>query len=434
VIPARSPLWGAFAALVLVWPASAPAAPAPTGAAGAASSRLEVVPDAGGAARLRVAHGLRLGLDLPGRWRVDLFAAARFGGGFGLSRAVELASASLRYDGPAFGLAVGRFAEPGVHGRLLLDGVSVRVGEAGAFLGARAWVGHSWHPEPAWTAAPEVSGGAEITLRPPRPDGDPGPTVLALGGSLRGAGAVPELRLWAHGDGRIRGGGRWALGVESAPSSPERLRSPAPLRAIVRLDGPTLRAVAGGVEARWEGLPRLGVPLGLPTPQELLAPHGYGVVRGRLGVRMGRWEGSVDGGPTVRPHPGGPLRAGWIARVRSSVGLGPSVRIGGLVTGAGLGPSWVAGGGGAASVQLGALDGTLEGVLLRVRGLDGLVGSVAELRARAVVTLPAPAPGAPLVRISGEIAGGEDRLLAAFVRGGLGVELSGAGGTRGGAR
>lgn|GEM_PF-5575273 len=405
----------------------------PRGVAGAASSRLEVIPDLDGTSRLRVAHALRFGLDLPGRWRVDLFAAARFGGGFGLSRSVELASASLRYDGPELGLVLGRFAEPGVTGRLLLDGVAVRLGGRWSPVGARVWLGHSWHPEAAWSAAPEIAGGGEITLRPPRPDGGSGPSVLALGASVRGAGAAPELRLWAHGDGRMRSGGRWALGVEGAPLSPEASRG-APVRILARLDSPTLGAVAAGLEARWEGLPRLGVPLGLPTPMELLAPHGYGVMRGRVGVRVGRWDVRVAGGPTVRPHVGGPPRAGWIGRAHASVELTPTLRAGALVCGAGLGPSLASGGGGSATLRLAAFDGTLEGVILRLQGLDGRGSAVAELRARAALRLPSPTPGGPVVRISGEIAGGEDRLLAAFVRGGIGVEVSAASGSRGGTR
>ncbi len=392
------------------------------------SSRLELLPDWSGDLRVRAAHSLRLGLDVGPRWRVDLHAAARFGGSWNVDGVIDLYRASVRYDAQDFGVVIGRVVEPGSIGRLLLDGAVVRIGDTRDLLGARAWIGHSWHPEAAWTAHPTLTGGGELRLRPRRPGGGAGPVVAALGGSMRGGGELPEGRVWLKGDGVSAVGGRWNLSVEAGFGEHLPWTEVPPIAVKGGLRGPVGRVLDLGIEARWEGLPLRGIPLGLPTPLELLAPSGYGVARAHVGLRAGPVRLALDGGPTVQPVEGEVVRYGGVGKLRASAPVAKVLNVSGVLLGASFGSSWAAGGGAGVGVDVGPLDAELSGTLLRHRGLDHAAAWVGEGRLRAGVLLPLPSGSvAPTVRIYGEVAGGADRLLDGWIRGGVGVDLAARG-------
>ena len=410
-------------ALLLAFAAPAAAAP-PIALDAGGSSRLELVPDWDGAARVRAAHSFRLGLEVGPRWRVDLHAGARFGGALYADAAADLYRATVRYMAPSVDLTLGRLMEPGSTGRLLLDGAVLHVGHPRDLLGFKVWVGHSWHPEAAWDASREVTGGGELRLRPRRPSGSAGPVVAALGGSLRGNGDLPTGRAWINADGIDVRGGSWGAGVETAFAEDLGWDGEPPLRAFGRLSGPLGRHVDLGVEVRYEGLPPIGVPLGLPGPMELLSPDGYGVARGHLNVRAGKLHLSLQGGPTLQPAEADVLRTGGLARLSATAQVNRVLRVGGLVIGAGFASSWVAGGGANAGVEVGPLHATVSGTVLRHRGLDHAALWVGEGRGRAGVLLPLPGGVMlPRIRIYGEVAGGADRLLEGWVRGGVGVDI-----------
>lgn len=410
---------------ILALLASAPlvAAAAPTGHIDAGgTTRIELVPDYDGDARLRVAHSLRLDLDIGSRWRVDAHAAARFGGSWRPSGVVDLYRAAVHYEAPTFGLAAGRLFEPGTTGRLLLDGIALRFGGRDTVLGGRAWLGHTWQPEVAWEDSKELAGGAELELRPISPAGLSTGVSAAIGGSLRGNGGLPQARAWLHGEGRNVRGGNWRAGIEASVGEGVEPGS-VPLHAWAAAATPLGAAVDLGFEARWHALPPLGVPLGLPGPLEILAPDGYGVARGRLGVRAGPMEVSLEGGPTLRPRPGHSPAVGGIGRLTASASIGSHLHLGGTALGAGVAPSWLGGGGVFGALTLPALHAEAAATVLRAVGLNRDAQWLGEGRARASVRVPLPAGRLrPELRFFGEVAGGADRLLASWIRGGLGVE------------
>ena len=296
--------------------------------------------------------------------------------------------------------------------------MAARIGGARELVAGRVWLGHSWHPEAGWAAAPELAGGGELELRPPRPGGLPGPATIVVGGSLRGAGAAPEVRAWARAGGAGAQGQRWSAGVEGAPGPVA--AEGAPVRASIALAGPLGRVVDVGLDVRWEGLPRLGVPLGVPTPLEVLAPGGYGLARARIGLRLARLDLRLEGGPTVRPSRGVAV-VGGTAKVSASVPIGRRAGISVVGLGAGFGSALAGGGGGGLWLSRGPVDVSVDLAVLRLRGLDHGSGWIADGRVRAGVSLlERRGPG---LRVYGEVAAGADRLLAPYVRGGVGVEV-----------
>ncbi len=387
-----------------------------------ATSRLELVPDTDGTTRARVAHGLRLGVRLAPGWRFDLVGAARFGGAFGVGRLAELNRIAVRYDSPGLSVSVGRVASPGTIGTSLLDGVVLGLRSLESVVVGRVWFGHAWHPELGLPDMPNLAGGGEVHLRPHAKGGGRGPISVVLGGSLRGAGAAPEGRLWTSFEGINGRGGLWGLGVEGGLGAPGTLPV-VPLRAHARVRGPVSKAVDLGAELRWEGLPRIGIPMRAPSALELLAPDGYGVARFKMVTRIGPVHLDLTGGPTVQPVLGRTVRAGGITRLSGSIPVGKLGHVGALAVVAGFGRSLAGGGGASGTIVLGRFDASLEATLLRFVGLDHSQGWVGEVRARAGVLLPPPIEHGPSVRILGQLAGGADRVLLASIRGGLAVEV-----------
>ena len=396
-----------------------------------AGARVELVPDVRGQPWGRVAHGLRLGVALDSRWRLDVAAAARLTTVAAPGpRAVELNRVALAWSGDGVSLSVGRIAAGAATGSALLDGIAVRVGRRADVVGGRAWFGHPWHPELGLTEHPGLAGGVEVHARPPGRGGGRGPVVIAIGAGLRGAGGRPQARVWAHADGIDGAGGRWAAGIEGGLGA--QVVAPGALRAWGRASRPLGRALRLGIEARWEGLPRLVLPLGTPSALELLAPDGYGVARGRADVTLGPVRLGVSGGPTLQPTPHRPVLGG-IARIDGGAPIGRHGELGAVGIVAAAGGSRVVGGGASGALRTQPLDVHIDALLLRLRGLDGAEAWVGEVRARAAVFVPTPSPRAPDLRVGAEIAGGADRMLLASIRGGLAVELV-LPGSRGGVR
>ena len=179
-----------------------------------AGSRVELLPATNGSTGVRVLHGMRLGVDLAARWRLDLAVAARFGTWTSPDRSAELSRIALSYSTPGFALSAGRVHVVSGTGARMLDGVALRWGRPGSPLGGRAWVGHPWHPELGLLEHPSLAAGGELLLRPPGPAGRIGPVMLTVGGAIRGAGAAPDGRLWLRADGMDARGGSWTAGVE----------------------------------------------------------------------------------------------------------------------------------------------------------------------------------------------------------------------------
>ncbi len=426
--PASVAAWALLACGLTAVPARSEPPPPPDVAA---SGRVEFLPDTDGASRVRVGHALRLIAPLAKRWTLDVHAGARLGGGFGLERSVELARAAVRYRGATVAFSAGRVVEPSTAGRLLLDGVVLSLSTPDRAATVLTWMGHSWHPEIAWDADWELSGGAELRVRPRTPAGRASGAGFVLGGSLRGDGDLPEGRLWAGGEAAGARGQTVSARVEGGFA--EGLLAPGhvPLIASVRARGPVDRRLELGAELRWEGLPRLGVPLGVPTPLELLAPSGYAVARGSAALDLGAVNVRLEGGPTLQPADDGAPRVGGIGDLSVSVAAGRFVELGLHGLGGGLGSTWAAGGGGSATLRKGPLDLGVDGSVLRFAGLDGAPAWIGEARARTAVLIAPPAPSPFSLRVQAEVAGGADRVLAAWVRGGVGLEFTAARDPRG---
>lgn len=382
-----------------------------------ASSRIELVPDWDGSARVRAGHFVSLVAHAGPRWTFDVSGAGRFGGSWHPA-AFDLYRAAIHYDRGNFGLVLGRMVEPGPNARLRLDGALVRLGGGG--VQGRIWVGHSWHPELAWNDVPQLAVGGDISLRPAG-----GLGAVSAGALLRGAGGVPDGRVWLLADGRDLRGAFWLVSLEAA-LGPSRGPALVPFRGAAALRAPLGAHVELAADLRWEGLPPVTIPLGASSPLDRISSRGYGVTRGSAAVHFGPLHVTVEGGPTFRPEGGWHVGGIGKAMIGIERGHGLRVSVGGI--GAAIGSTWIAGGVAESRLDLGPLHSELAGSGLRMRGLDHHVGWVGDGRARLGVTVPVPKLRlASALRVYGEVAAGADRLLTPWVRGGLGIELRAAG-------
>ena len=181
------------------------------------------------------------------------------------------------------------------------------------------------------------------------------------------------------------------------------------------------RLVDVGLALAWHDLPPDAVPESTTEFVQSLAPEGYGRAEGRL--RIGSREVGVrlEGGATVRPLDAGPQVGGRV-RLGFDAGSGPLL-FSVFGTWADIGPSYYGGGGFGIAGETGRLRLKGEGAIFEFAGLDGRGGIVGEGRLKAELSLPTPRIGESRgdLRLVAEAAGGADRLLAPWIRAGVGL-------------
>lgn len=320
-------------------------------------------------------------------------------------------------------LAAGRLARVDSRGVERIDGATMSVGTYAPLSGA-AWAGRLWFPE-EW-GAPEGFGeaeegaeelgdtwvvGGELRFSP----GDIPSWGAALGTESRIAEGALTQRVHAASDWASLHGHEVGANAEIAlPTGEDPFGARAGLRGAVAL-GP---AWAVGAAARWEGLTPAAVPQGASNPMGWIAPDGYGVASATLEYERKGYAAVAEAGVVARPADEG--SAGALARVGVALGEGAPVEV--YVRGAALGPSMLAGGGAAVRRELGPVDVRADAAVYDLRGLDQENGLVAECRLDAELPIhvrEAEDGPAEAFRLRGTAAAGSDRLLAAWVRGGV---------------
>lgn len=375
---------------------------------------VESRPDLTGRPQLRMEQQLGTHLRLNERWSLDGQGALRDPAAPDAPLTGDLLALSATRQGPQSTLRAGRQVRVDPRGALHLDGVSLEWPRDDQALAL--WSGRLWHPE-TWRPGSTWAGGLGLDHRL-APGRD-----LSLGAEARLAPQGAQTRVFgAFGLRGARGQAGRALAELALGRNPgSRLQ----LGGDLPLSGSNL-----GADLRWEDLPEDLLPAALRSPMAWLAPQGYGAAAVRGSRRLGPWRLSAEGGPTLhRQQPG--VETGGIGRLAVGLNGGRGPDLGLALVGARRGPAALVG----AVVESG-LGG--EGPRLnadlgcyRLQASTGPGATVWEARLRAGAPLGSAAPQHKLL-LRAEVAGGVDRLLQPFVRGGAVLEgRFGAAGGRG---
>jgi hypothetical protein len=400
----------------------------------------EALPDINGASRVRLRNDMWARFALHRRWSLVVAGNLRFGrrlnddgpadrvkfAGEGIDEA-DLYRFALRYSAPELTITAGRFVRIAGSGPARVDGISVEVGGRSVPVGAEVWFGRLGHFE-AMTPVTALAGGVDALLLPPGPRGGRGVAVIRLGYDFHKS--VPGLRHHWHGEALVRSGTGSSLGggaevgllPAASPSGQDDLGLRAWVRGTLAVDS-RLRIIGG---FRWEDLPPSRVPETSLPILEALVPRGYAV--GHVDVEL--WPGAVQirvgGGPTLLPSEEGAPRIGGTGKASVDLPLGAG-RFGFFGAGTSVAGSGYVGGGVGSSGAIGPLYLVGDVGAYRMAGLDRAPGLVLEGRLAAELVLPLPARIALAtgdLRVIGSVAGGTDRLLAPWIRAGIGVRGS----------
>ncbi len=314
--------------------------------------------------------------------------------------------------GARYSASLGRFVMASERGYLRLDGAQLDLGLAPAVT-FHGWGGRSWHPE-TWEPGDDALLGGELRV-------DAG-LVFSGGAGWEGRLVDQELTHRLHAYGRARSvGGAWATALaEAAPleASDSALGSPA--RLVLRGQAPLHQAGTVGAGLRWEDLERAVQPEALSSPMDWLAGPGYlaAELEGRVVVDRISLQGTL--GPTRHLHPEH-ASTGGVGRAGVGLELGDQITVGAALSGALAQPSWVWGG--VAEARWRPSERACVGIeagWFRFAPLEGPQADVVEGRLTAE---------APLLRgddgdlsLLAQVAGGSDRLLDPWVRGGLSLQ------------
>lgn len=370
---------------------------------------------------LRAEQQLALDLSSPTGWHLDAIGALRDPAEAGAPLTGDLYRASIHYRSQLYSFDLGRLVLLGSRGLERLDGLSLQLGSTDALV-LGAWGGRLWQPE-TWEVGDTWVAGAELRTSPSVR------TTAGLGYEARLADDTVEHRLHAFGSLRDLRGSRASLLAEIAPWQDSLGLGLPPGRAELSGTTPAGRVVDVGASARWEGLTPATVPQAFLDPMDWLAGPGYAALDLDLGVQLGdlrlsgsaspTWRTAASGDPTLdgASNTGG---AGAMGRASAGWQAIEPLWVGVSAVGARAEPSWVMGGVAEARAEAGPLDLEAEAGWFRFRPETGPMAGVFEGRAGAGAALPTPRSGAlQSLTLLGEVAGGADRLLDPWFRGGL---------------
>jgi hypothetical protein len=324
----------------------------------------------------------------------------------------DLHRLALGLRGARYSASLGRFVMASERGYLRLDGAQLDLGLAPAVT-FHGWGGRSWHPE-TWEPGDDALVGGELRI-------DPG-LVFSGGAGWEGRFVDESLVHRVHAFGRARSvGGAWATALaEAAPMEGSDSVLGLPARLALRGQAPLNKTGSVGAGLRWEDLERAVQPEALSSPMDWLAGPGYlaAELEGRVALERVTLQGSM--GPTHHLHPEH-ARTGGVGRAGVGLELNDQITVGAALSGALAQPSWVWGGVAEARWRPGerACLG-VEAGWFRFAPLEGPQADVVEGRLTAA---------APLLRgddgdlsLLAQVAGGSDRLLDPWVRGGLSLQ------------
>lgn len=197
-----------------------------------------------------------------------------------------------------------------------------------------------------------------------------------------------------------------------------------PVRAEVHGGGP----VGGNVDLRgdlaWQGLDHQSSIDGVINPFDWLTQDGYGIAGVGMLWQHGGFSVDATGGATLQvdskytPTPGGHGRLSFGARVKhASFAL--------FANGASIGESWIVGGGAEVGGHWKRYDLVIDSAIDRMTPIDGSARWLGEARARGSVELLDITTGQlqNTIALAAEAAGGADRMLSPWVRGGLSIQI-----------
>lgn len=305
-------------------------------------------------------------------------------------------------------VSAGRIVVGGERGFLRLDGAMLDTGLVGP-LTLRAWGGRVWHAE-TWQPQDLALLGGELRLEP---------GGFASGGAgWEGRLEQDEIVHRVHAFARVRNvEGSWAsLIAEAAPLEEPNEGEGLPLRVALAGCTHTGDRLDWGGDLRWEGLDPAVEAEALRSPMDWLAGPGYlaSELRGR--VHFEPLTFYAYGGPSVRV--GQELPIGGSARAGVSASLSEQLSVGVAASGAHASPSWLMGGVVESRyVPVERLALRAEAGWFRFAPQTGPHANVWEARLASETRLLAGEISE--LRLAVELAGGADRLLDPWVRGGL---------------
>lgn len=359
----------------------------------------ELLPDSFGTSRARGSLGLSVG-ESYGAWQIGLSGTIRGAADndpVGALERAELDGALGRMD-----IGLGRLVRMDLRGNERLDGATVGGGN-GTWSGS-LWGGRLWFPEALTITDGTWVGGGEGRVRLAQPILD-ARVSAGLGAELRVTDGAFGGRIHAGADARgVLGGGMRAV----AEVDPGENR----WRAQARIGAPLTRALDIGASWRWEDLPPATIPDAAAPPASWLSDGGYGVAAGSVRLRTAGRSVAVEAGPVIGAADG----IGAIGRVDAGATSGATT---GSVfgTGAWTGENGYVGGGLGIAEGAEHLGGGVEGGVYRVRHLDERDSWAGEARAHARGSIGAMERAGLALEV--EVAGGADRLLSPWVRGGV---------------
>lgn len=386
------------------------------------TTAVEAQPDLAGDPRFRFAERFGIVAHLGGGWKLNGIGGFRLRAEPHEQRATDVWRASIEHRGENHSVTVGRFVRVDPRGVQRIDGIGGVLDDGGTTRWA-AWLGRRWHPE-ALDSTNAWVGGTEVRLHGRMES-------LSLGAEARSVDGDLEPRTWIAAEARSVRGGRASLLVEMGNAQEFR----------GALEGST---VAGkwldlGMNARWEGLAPAAALDDPRSPIEWLAPAGYGITEGTARWRQGDLTATCAAGATVRPgqkayadSPSTALQGGGQGRAALGYKLDDKTDVAGFLASAGLGASWLAGGGAALTRAEERWDLFADAALWRIVPLDRSPGLIAEVRATGRVDVMdlERADSRHVIAVAGQLAAGRNRQLSPYVRAGLELTARIDGGTR----
>jgi hypothetical protein len=379
------------------------------------TTAVEALPDLSGDTRFRLAERFGVAADLGSGWRLNGVGGFRLRAQPHELRATDIWRASVEHRGDNHRLSVGRFVRVDPRGVQRLDGIAGELDDGGTTRWG-AWLGRRWHPEAPTTTDAWV-GGTEVRLRGRTSDASVGAEARAVDGEL-------EPRIWIGGSTRSIRGDRASVLVEAGADNEMR----------AALEGQTVagRWLDVGLGVRWEGLAPASALDDPRSPIEWLAPKGYGIAEATARWRRGDLTATCAGGTTLRPGLTSAGEPDWSSAVqgggqgRAALGyrLDERTDVAVFASSAGLGVSWLAGGGAAFTRIDDGWDVVADAAVWRIAPLDRAPGVIAELRTAGRVDVMdlERSDSRHVIAVGAQLAAGRDRQLSPYLRGG--VELT----------
>ena len=366
-------------------------------------SAVEFLPAADGTGGVRARQRVGVNSPVGDDWQARADGAIRLKPTSTDSSTGDLYRLTLRRSlGDQGDVALGRMVRLDGRGFQHLDGFAAALGQDQP-IRPSAWGGRAWHPDDL--GAPNTwLGGVAVDLRP---EG-----VWQVGGIGAQVGLEARTTEGRHGQrahataalrGARRGTAQATIEAGQGTESGTRAALTGTLPAGRRVD---MRA-----DLRWEDMPpadRAGLAR---SPIDWLGGDGYAVAALGTTVRHSRWRAMVNGGPAW--HPSAEPDLGGMGRASVQATINPVHTAGVFASAGAIGGSWVSGGGVSGTRHHAALDLRADAGLFRFQGIDGVAGTVGEVRTR----LSRPLDDHFLV--AAELSAGANRQLAPYVSGGV---------------